>query len=176
MNRIIYLITISLSLIISCNNNPVETEQLQPPSFDELFYKNYRGISTEIVMSSTYRSFCNNEKSFFEIKNDSTFNLRFCGKILETNDSIDYRTSGKIEILNKSYVPQSGWNYAYWNVNTKITIGHNISYINCHLYIPFSGDDVNLYFADKSLLIFVNGKEYFNLANLWKNYQKWQGC
>lgn len=178
MKRIIYIITIlPLFIIISCEEPYQPSSTPSTPSFDELFYQKYSGISADIFDSSkNNESFFIinniNQKSFFEIKKDNTFNLRFCGHTWDSNDSIDYQTSGKIEISSKSsFQEEDGWFYGYWNLRTKITIGSSISYVNCRLYIPYGdGNDVELAFVNKSLQIKINDQKYFLLHSLSKNY------
>ena len=85
----------------SCNENPIKPET---PSFDDLFYHSYRGYAAYFGNTSEYpeiKIFHCNTYSFFEIKPNGIINLRICGCITETSDSVDFQTSGDIEILNK---------------------------------------------------------------------------
>lgn len=169
----IYFLAVLVVLSLSkCKESTTESPQKSPPPFDNLFYQNYRGFSAFYSSDAEYPKihfFCCNSNSFFTIQKDGNINIRICG-MKDSSGSIDFQTTGRIEVLNKKYVKQNGFNLAYWNAEVKIVINNKVSYATFQL-IELTNDawvhieEVN---SDSQLKIYIDGQIYFLISNLYK--------
>ncbi len=172
-----YVSIYSLAVLIvfnfsRCKDSSSEPPPKSPPPFDNLFYNNYRGFGASYSSDAEYPSIhfiCCSSNSFFNIQKDGSINIRICGK-KDTSSTIDFQTTGKIEVLNKNYVEQNGWNLPYWNADVKIAINNKVSYATFHCFDLY-GDvciDVKYVSSGSQLKIYINDQTYFLITSLYK--------